>query len=37
MMLYRCNNSIKNGDNKSFIAILFKQSLILRVKTILLG
>ena len=27
----------KNGENKYFIAILYKQSLILRVKTILLA
>ena len=26
----------KNGDNKSFITILFKESLILRVKAILI-
>ena len=30
-------NSLKNGDNKHFVAILYKQSLILGIKTILLA
>ena len=30
-------HSIKNGDDKQFIAILYKQSLILGVKTVLLA
>ena len=30
-------NSMKNGDNKKLIAILYKQNLFLRVKTILLA
>ena len=30
-------NSMKNGDNKKLIAILCKQNLFLRVKTILLA
>ena len=36
MVLYGWKNSIGNGDNKYFIAISYKQSLTLRVKTILL-
>ena len=28
-------NSIKNGDNKLFMAISYKQRLILRVKTVI--
>ena len=30
-------NSLKNGDNEQFVAILYKQSLILGIKTILLA
>ena len=30
-------NNIENGDNKLIIAILYKQSLILKSKTILLA
>ena len=37
MILNRWKNSIKNGNSKQFITILYKKSLILTVKTISLA